>query len=48
MFHYYNLPPLETETRDLYSEREEGGEVTSFYKEFKEKIEQRDMDEKKH
>ena len=46
MFPYFYLPPLESETEDLNSERKESGEVSSFYKEIKEKLELRDMDDK--
>ena len=48
MFPNYYLPPLDTQTRDLNSEREGSGEVSSFYKEIKEKLGLRDMDEKEN
>ena len=43
-----DLPPLETETGDLNSEKEGSGEVSSFYKKIKEKIELGDMDDKEN
>ena len=46
MFYYYNLLPLETDTRDLNSEKEGSGEVSSFYKKIKEKLEMGDIDDK--
>ena len=46
MFTNYYLPPLETDTGELNSGREESGEVSSFYKEIKEKPRRRNMDEK--
>ena len=48
MFLDSDLPPLETETGDLYSEREEGGEGSSFYKKIKKKLELGDMDDKEN
>ena len=42
------LPLLETTIGDLNSEREESGEVSSFYKEIKEKLGLGDMDEKEN
>ena len=45
-FSDYDLPPLETETGDLNSEKEGSGEVSSFYKKIKEKIELGDMGDK--
>ena len=38
MFPNYDLPPLDTVTGDINSEREESGEVSSFYKEIKAKL----------
>ena len=46
MFPDSELPPLETETRDLNSGREESGEFSYFYKEIKEKLGLKEMDEK--
>ena len=46
MFPDFDLPPLETETGDLNIRREESGEVSSFYKEIKEKLGRGDMNEK--
>ena len=40
------LPPLETDTGDINSEREGSGEVSSFYEDIKEKLGPRDMDDK--
>ena len=42
-FPNYYIPPLETETGDLNNGREESGEVSSFYKEIKDKLGQGDM-----
>ena len=46
MFYDSYLPHLETDTGDLNSEKEVSGEVSSFYKKIKEKLELGDMDEK--
>ena len=46
MFSDSYLPPLETKTRDLNSEKEGSGEVSSVYKKIKAKVELGDMDEK--
>ena len=46
MFPDSDLPPLETESGDLNSEREESGEVSSFYKKIKAKLELGNMDDK--
>ena len=46
MFPNDDLSPLDTETRDINSEREGSGEVSSFYEDIKEKLGLRDMDDK--
>ena len=46
MFSYSDFPLLETETGYLNSEKEGSGEVSSFYKKIKEKLELGDMDDK--
>ena len=43
-----DLPPLETDTGDLNNETKGSGEVSSFYKEIKEKLGLGDMDEKEN
>ena len=48
MFFDSDLPPLETETGDLNSEKEGSGEVSSFYKKIKAKLELGDMDDKEN
>ena len=48
MFNDSGLPPLETDTGDINSEKEGSGEVSSFYKKIKEKIETRDIDDKEN
>ena len=45
MFPDDEIPPLETKTEDLNNGREESGEVSSFYKEIKEKLGLGDMDD---
>ena len=45
-FPNYYLPPLETETEGINSGREGSGEVSSFYKEIKEKLGLGYMDDK--
>ena len=46
MFPNDYLPPLDTDTHDINNEREGSGEVSSFYKEIKEKLGLGDMDDK--
>ena len=46
MFYYPGLPPLKTNIGDLNSVKGGRGEVSSFYKEIKEKLGLRDMDDK--
>ena len=48
MFSDSDLPPLETEIGDLNSEKEGNGEVNSFYKKIKAKLELGDMDDKEN
>ena len=48
MFPYDYLPPFENDTGDINSEREGSGEVSSFYKEIKEKLGLGDMDDKEN
>ena len=48
MFSYSDLPPLETDTGDLNNEKEGSGEISSFYKKIKEKLELGDMDDKEN
>ena len=48
VFFYIDLPPLEIETGDLNSEKGGSGEVSSFYKEIKEKLGLGDMDNKEN
>ena len=48
MFPNFVLPPLETESGDLNNEREESGEVSSFYKKIKAKLELGNMDDKEY
>ena len=42
------LPPLENDIEDINSGREGSGEVSSFYKEIKEKLGLGDMHDKGH
>ena len=46
MFSDSDLPPLETESRNLNNEKEGSGEVSSFYRKIKAKLELGDMDDK--
>ena len=48
MFPDSYLPPLETNTGDLNSEKGGSGEVSSFYKEIKAKLGLGDMDDKEN
>ena len=48
MFLDDDLPPLDTDIGDLQNEWEGSGEVSSFYKEIKEKLGPRDMDDKEN
>ena len=48
MCSYSDLPPLETNTGNLNNEKEGSGEVSSFYKKIKEKLELGDMDDKEN
>ena len=48
MFPNYYLPPLDTDIEDINSGSEGSGEVSSFYKEIKEKLGLGDMDHKEN
>ena len=48
MFPDSKIPPLETDTGYLNSEKGGSGEVSSFYKEIKEKLGLGDMDHKEN